>query len=75
MSFNQFCELQNLMNRASTPRVNYGNPASFAYGSAQGFYNQAVNGISGERVREIHVADNGRKWDFQYVFAKPLKQN
>jgi len=75
MTFLQFQEFNNAFRAAAhSPRTNYGPTYTQQHGSTQGFYNQAVQDIAGERVRETHVnSDNGRIFDIQYVFAKPLR--
>ena len=75
MTFQQFQQFQREFQAAAhSPRTTYGPTYTQQYGSAQGVYNQAVQDIAGERVRETHVnSDNGRVFDIQYVFAKPLR--
>jgi hypothetical protein len=36
-------------------------------------YQKALQGISGQRVREIHPCQNGETVDFQWTYAAPLK--
>jgi hypothetical protein len=66
LSFNQFLQIQ----QAFMPR---GGPPPRVGGSAEAFYRGATSYARGERIREVHLSQEGESWTFDWTYAAPLK--